>query len=229
VNVEYYEYEAKRTFKEYFFYSEGAKGQIRKVVQFNLLYNYPTPIYNLVFGDRVEAGYGIDTKVISNNGDVKKILATVGRIIIHFTGIFKNIIVHIKGDGAARARLYQIGVNRYWREINKVLYIYVYTDKQIRPFQKDTNYTGFLISREEHLIRLHEYFILEEQNEIYMRLKKKFEETERVYNCRVIDGPEEVDRNSPAIREKNEEAIKALEKLGFAAAGFCMKPELEQE
>lgn len=143
MDLERYKYEIKRMCKEYFFYSEGPNGRIRKVVQFVLMYNYPAPVYNLVFGDWDEVGNSIKTKVISNNGDVEKVLATVAGIIIRFTDIFRNIVVHIKGGDDARKRLYQISLNRYWRETNKVLYVYGYISKQIRPFQKDTNYIGF--------------------------------------------------------------------------------------
>lgn len=60
-----------------------------------------------------------------------------------------------------------------------------------------------------------------------MRVKKRFQEKPRVYDDCFIDGPDEVDENSPAIREKTEDAKRSLEELGFVAAGFCMKPESE--
>jgi len=56
------------------------------------------------------------------------------------------------------------------------------------------------------------------------KAEKKF-----IYKECIVEGPDEVDDSWPGIRKKTEEAKRSLEEMGFVAAGFCMKPELEQE
>ena len=229
VDLEYYEYETKRTFKEYFFYSQGPKGRIRKIVRFALMYNYPAPVYNLVLADWRKIDNNIDDEIITNNGDAKKVLATVGMIVLYFTDIFRNAIVHIKGNKAARNRLYQMNINIYLSQIQKIVYVYGSVNRKRQLFQKNVDYEKFFISRDDYFISREEYVIVEEQNEIYMTLSQKNKEEKIDYKVRVVEGPDEIDDNSPAIRKKTEEAKRGLEEMGFVAAGFCMKPELEQE
>ena len=90
MNLDRYEYLTKRTYKEYSFYSEGPKGRILKVVRFILIPAYPDPFYYLVFGDWNEEQKAIDDKVITNNGDTEKVLATVAAIIIYFTDLLRK-------------------------------------------------------------------------------------------------------------------------------------------
>jgi hypothetical protein len=228
MDLERYAYETKQTYKEFFFYSEGPKGRIRKVVRFVLMRNCPSSTYNLVLGDWNEVKNKIDDKVITNNGDTEKVLATVAMIVFVFTDILRNATVHVKGIDA-RARLYQISINKYWNEIKEMLYVSGYANGQSGPFQKNITYDGFLINRDRYLIGPKENFILEEQIEIYMTSQKKNQVEKRIYNDRVIDGPDEVDDNDPYIRRKTEEAEKALAELGFGLPVFFLKPEDEQQ
>ena len=121
MNLQRYEFVRKRTYKEYFFYSEGPMGQIRKIVRFILL-SYNPPYYNLVLGDWDEALNDIDDISVTNNGDTEKVLATVAAIIFDFIDIFKNARVITEGNTPARTRRYQIGINKYWGDIEKIFY-----------------------------------------------------------------------------------------------------------
>lgn len=63
------------------FTSEGKNGLIHKIVKFQ-----PTNLkglYNLAFGDKMLGSMEIDDKVISNNGDSEKVLATVVQLCMH--------------------------------------------------------------------------------------------------------------------------------------------------
>jgi hypothetical protein len=227
VNLERYEYERSRTYKEYRFYSEGPKGRILKVARFVKMRNYPSSAYNLVFGDWDEVKNKIDDKAKTNNGDTEKVLLTVAMIIILFTDIFRNAIVHFKGLGA-RTRLYQISINKYWDEIKEMIYVSGYVNGLSGPFKKNITYDGFLINRDRYLIGPKENFILEEQTKTYMISKKKNELKKLVnYDCPVYE-PDMVDENDPYIRKKTEEAEKALAELGFDLPEFYLKPEDEQ-
>ena len=228
MNLERYEYEGTRTYIEYSFYSEGPKGRILKIVRFVLISNYPFYVYNLVLGDWDEVKKKIDDKVKTNNGDTEKVLATVATIVLLFTDIFRNAIVHFKGRGG-RTRLYQISINKYWDEIKERLYVSGYVNGLSGPFQKNITYDGFLINRDRYLIGPKEQFILEEQTEIYMTSQKKNEVKKHVYNDRIVDRPDMVDDNDPYIRRKTEEARKALAELNIFPPECFLKPEDGQQ
>ena len=227
MNLERYEYERNGVYKEYRFYSEGPKGRILKIVRFDLISNYPFYVYNLVLGDWNEVKKEIDDKAKTNNGDTEKVLATVAMIIVLFTDIFRNAIVHFKGR-ESRTRLYQISINKHWDEIKEILYVSGYVNGLSGPFQKNIAYDGFLINRDRYLIGPKENFILEEQTEIYMTSQKKNELKKLVnYDCPVYE-PDMVDENDPYIRRKTEEAKKALAKLNIFPPECFLKPEDEQ-
>ena len=75
MNLKRYDY-VTSDFQAYEFYSEGPKGEIRKLVIFDRISEIEPPIYNLAFGDVDEKGRLDDTSV-SNNKDRDIILATV--------------------------------------------------------------------------------------------------------------------------------------------------------
>ncbi len=61
------------------FESVGPKGKIKKLVQYT-----PTnikDIYNLGFGDKDETTGDIDDRIVTNNGDSTKVLATVASTV----------------------------------------------------------------------------------------------------------------------------------------------------
>lgn len=76
---EKYHYKTEGSFE---FYSEGPKGIIKKVVEFQ-----PTMqdgVYNLAFGDYNEEAKAINDKVVTNNGDSIKVLTTVASTVYAF-------------------------------------------------------------------------------------------------------------------------------------------------
>lgn len=79
---EKYHYKTEGSFEFFEFYSEGPKGIIKKVVEFQ-----PTMqdgVYNLAFGDYNEEAKAINDKVVTNNGDSIKVLATVASTVYAF-------------------------------------------------------------------------------------------------------------------------------------------------
>ena len=210
MNLERYDYERKRTYKEYFFYSEGPKGRVLKVVRFDLIYAYPHSYYNLVFGDWNKERSEIDDISVTNNGDAEKVLATVAYIVLNFTDIFRNAPVYAIGSNSARSRRYQIGINKFWHEIEKIFYVYGRIGGLWESFQKNTNYDAFFIVRKEP-----EYVILEEQTESYMTSSQKKNETEkkRVYDDRIVYEKDLVNEETdPVVLKKKAMALKMLEK-----------------
>ncbi|MFT3704564.1 MAG: hypothetical protein QM802_19515 [Agriterribacter sp.] len=79
---EKYHYKTEKFFEFFEFYSEGPKGIIKKIVEFQ-----PTVhegVYNLAFGDFNDETKAIDDKIITNNSDSIKVLATVASTVYAF-------------------------------------------------------------------------------------------------------------------------------------------------
>ena len=89
----------------YEFISEGPKGQIPKRIQFTLVNRQG--VYNLAFGDKDPETGEIDGKVVSNNADSERVLATVVSAVFAFLDKHPDAWVFASGSTAARTRLYQ--------------------------------------------------------------------------------------------------------------------------
>lgn len=109
-----YPYDSELTF-EYVFISVGRK-RIRKAVIFK-----QTPlenVYNIGFGDLRQDG-SIDDKVVSNNGDIAKVLVTIMKIIREFTSQHPHINVMFLGSDTIRTAFYQRILNTYYELFSK--------------------------------------------------------------------------------------------------------------
>ena len=129
----------------YIFVSEGRKGRITKIVKYTELDN--SGIYNLGFGDKLGDSDDFDDKIVSNNGDSQKILATVGATIYDFTDKNPTAFVVMKGSSLARTRLYRINISNFWAEIHQDFYVFGQLDKRWQPFEKNQDYAAFLLKR----------------------------------------------------------------------------------
>ena len=97
---ERYDLEIDETSMVFEFISEGPKGLIRKRVQYLLVQN--ENVYNLALGDVDPETGDFDDKVISDNSDSKKVLATVASTVYTFTEKYPAAIVYAEGSNAAR-------------------------------------------------------------------------------------------------------------------------------
>ncbi len=83
MNLPHYKY-LTNDFKSYEFYSDGPKGQIKKIITFSRIQDEPT-IYNLTLVD-VNAISGLTSDLtVSDNGDRDIILATVAYTVKDFS------------------------------------------------------------------------------------------------------------------------------------------------
>ena len=99
-----YEIEAGTNLTTFEFLSEGTKGQILKIIQFQPM-NIDN-IYNLAFGDKnLETG-SIDDKIVTDNGDTEKVLATVVSAIYAFADYYPDSWIYATGSTVSRTRLY---------------------------------------------------------------------------------------------------------------------------
>ncbi len=127
------------------FTSEGEKGLINKIVRFQ-----PTNLkglYNLAFGDKDKLTGVIDDKVISNNGDSEKVLATIVATVYAFTDRYPDALIYVTGSTESRTRLYRIGIAKFIDKAIADFEILGEINDDWEVFQKDVEYQGFLIRR----------------------------------------------------------------------------------
>jgi hypothetical protein len=141
LSVPSYKFYTNRSKFEFEFNSTGIKGVIAKVARFDEM---DENVYNFSFGDLDKETGDISDSVVSNNGDRDMVLATVGQIVYYFSGVFSNALIFIQGGNAARTRLYQQALNKYWNEISVLFEIWGRTDDDWQRFEKGKNYNAFL-------------------------------------------------------------------------------------
>jgi hypothetical protein len=80
----------------------------------------------------------ITDTIVSNKGDDEKILLTVAHIIYLFTSIYFNAAVVIQGSSASRTRRYQMGINKYWEQIDPIFEIFgLKENRWVSLFEKE--------------------------------------------------------------------------------------------
>lgn len=99
----------------------------------------------MAFGDWNEELGRIDDKVVTNNGDKQKVLATVAASVIHFMSRHPNACVFAIGSTPARTRLYQMGIRDHLMEITFKFSIKGFSQGGWEPFKPGRNYEAFLI------------------------------------------------------------------------------------
>ncbi len=128
----------------YEFYSEGPNGKIRKVIQYQRA-SEQDEIYNLGFGDINNESGDVDDLSVTNNQDTIKVLATVAKTVLEFMEHHPQAIVMARGSTASRTRLYQMGIAKFWDEINAQFEVKGFLDMDWQPFEKGKNYEAFFI------------------------------------------------------------------------------------
>jgi hypothetical protein len=126
----------------YFFLSSGKRGIIKKFIIYQTL---ATNQYNLAFGDWDEKKLMLDNSARSNNGDRNKVIATVALTIADFLKFHPFSEVLIKGSTPARTRFYQMGLNKYWSEIENQFMVKGNTKGNWENFKKGVAYEAFAI------------------------------------------------------------------------------------
>ena len=139
-----YELEADKSLELFEFISIGNKGEIVKIVQFMKV---SENLYNLGFGDKNSETGEISDIIVSNNGDSRKVLATVASSIYAFTSKHPMAFVFATGSTKARTRLYQIGIANNLDEILIDFEVFGLLNEKIEKFRKGVNYQGFFVKR----------------------------------------------------------------------------------
>ncbi|TKT94092.1 DUF6934 family protein [Dyadobacter frigoris] len=130
----------------YQFISNGPRGDIKKIIQFQLI-DLENNLYNLAFGDWNELTKQMDDLVVSNNHDKQKVLTTVAFAVKDFIENYPNANIFAKGSTHVRTRVYQIGISLFLEEISNYYRILGYVDDQWELFETGVNYESFLLSK----------------------------------------------------------------------------------
>lgn len=145
MKLDKYSLKAEQSLTVFEFVSEGPKGMIRKLIQFQQT-NRPN-LYNLAFGDKNAQTGEIDDLAISNNGDTDKVLATVVAALYAFFEKYPDAYVYATGSTAARTRLYRMGITRFYDEVVEDFDLYGQVGDEFLVFEVDKEYDGFIAQR----------------------------------------------------------------------------------
>lgn len=143
--TEKYHLKSESNFTRFEFISEGPKGAIRKLIEFQRTTN--PDVFNLAFGDFNPETQDIDDLKVSNNGDTDKVLATVVKAVYTFFNQYPDVFVYATGSTKARTRLYRIGIAKFYDEIKKDFYLYGQLGDDFFIFETGVDYDGFLAQR----------------------------------------------------------------------------------
>ena len=142
---ERYKYSAEKELMYFEFFSVGPKRQVKKVIEFSE--TNVKEVYNLAFGDYDEKTNRISDKVVTNNDDSLKVLATVASSVYAFTTERPNAWVFATGSTAVRTRLYRMGLTNNIVEISKDFHVYGLKDDNWEEFIIGEDYEAFLVKR----------------------------------------------------------------------------------
>jgi hypothetical protein len=100
----------------------------------------------LALGDVNSETNKVDYKVITDNKDVEKVLATVAKTIFIFINKFPEARIYAKGGNTAKTRLYRMGISNNLNEIREQFDVYgLIEDIGWVLFEKDINYLAFIL------------------------------------------------------------------------------------
>ena len=140
-----YHLKAESKFTRFEFISEGTKGAIRKLIEFQATSD--ADVYNLAFGDKDPLTGDLNDLAVTNNGDTEKVLATIVAALYVFFDNYPAAYVYATGSTKARTRLYRIGITKFYEEMQKDFYLYGQVGDEYPVFELGKDYEGFLAQR----------------------------------------------------------------------------------
>ncbi|WP_254411262.1 DUF6934 family protein [Dyadobacter diqingensis] len=148
-----YEYQTESELHFFEFTSVGIRGNVKKIVQYSRV--SIDNIYNLAFGDYDETTDQINDQIVTNNGDSRKVLATVVSTVYAFTGRYPDRWIFATGSSEVRTRLYRMGITNNLSELKKDFLVYgMKRNETFEEYSIGQDYQGFLIRRKNKDISL---------------------------------------------------------------------------
>ena len=139
-----YPFQAKPLEMRYDFTSISDEKTVEKTVIFSQL---TTDLFNVALLDVLADGTLSDDLVVTNNQDLRTVMATVMRIIDDFLTRFPDRTVFFRGSDDRRTRLYQIVIGREIDLIRQQFTVEGIIEQQIEQFVINRLYSGFFISK----------------------------------------------------------------------------------
>ena len=155
MNLQHYEINSTEDLNTYVFVSSGRNGDIFKIVQFTHIQSESSSNrYNLALGDWIDGR--VEDTPVTNNGDVKTVMATIGEIVTYYTQNFPEREIFAAGSTRNRSRLYQMLISNNLAEIERnfevfgIKYLDQSTDElesHAGKFEKTETYGAVLVIR----------------------------------------------------------------------------------
>ena len=134
-----YDIEASPNKLNFMFISVGFKGSVVKMVVFQPQDNKR---FNLGFGDFYDNA--IHDAVVTNNGDVVKVLATVAKCAYEFIESHQGAILEIKPVDEGRRMLYNTVFKRHYLAISKKFEVKgAVSNEEPKPYSPEIDYDEF--------------------------------------------------------------------------------------
>ena len=124
------------------FESISPKRTIQKVIEYKEL--EVENLFNLALLDIDENGIHSDV-VVSDNGDMESVLATVIQTIQVFLALHPKAKVLFMGSTKTRNRLYRAVISKYYQQTERIYEIHGIHNWENEPFEKNKDYEAFLI------------------------------------------------------------------------------------
>ncbi|WEK34205.1 MAG: hypothetical protein P0Y53_17090 [Candidatus Pseudobacter hemicellulosilyticus] len=125
------------------FVSIGKRGNIRKRVEFQQ--TQWSNVFNLAFGDVDDMG-ALNDRQVTDNGDMVKVLATIGSVVREYASRHPERSILIVGSTPGRARLYRMALALNEEELSAEFGLFTFEGMAKVPFQKGTDIDTFLIN-----------------------------------------------------------------------------------
>lgn len=145
MNHSVYEFERKGTELVFCFTSEGVR-PIEKTVRFSKIHKLGQTYYNLAFGDYDSETDQLDDKVVTDNGDMRRVLRTVVSIVEVFFSEHPTERLHIDGSDAIRHSYYHKLLHDYSDLITRLYNIEGSSNGKVEPFKRKTEYNFLIVS-----------------------------------------------------------------------------------
>ena len=140
-----YELQTGQNLTTFEFVSEGGKGRITKVIQFEPM--EVEGVHNLAFGDRHPITGELDDKAVTDNGDTEKVLATVVAAVDAFAAHHPAAWLYATGSTPARTRLYQMGIHKYFNLMAADFDLLGERNSEWEPYEYGTTYQAVAARR----------------------------------------------------------------------------------
>ncbi len=128
------------------FDSIGIKGRIAKIIVFDLV---AEDVWNLGFGDRNNDDW--DDEIISNNGDLVKVVSTVAQAAFQFSDRWPERRILINPVDEKRKKLYNTIFKRRHPEIEQIFEVTGMTAQGVRWYKPDIFFHLFLLTRKKQV------------------------------------------------------------------------------